>query len=188
MSGQMILAIETALGGGSVALLGGDEILYQHSGSVSRAAELILAVDEALESARSPVTDLQMIAVSTGPGSFTGIRVGIATALGLARSREIAVSGISLFDAEQRLLALGEDSATEVRLRGDALQTLNAATVSRQHARISQEGKDWRLYNLSKTNPVVLNGRPMEGEGDSTVLHDGDRVEMGEVVFRYHSH
>jgi len=99
MSGQMILAIETALGGGSVALLGGDEILYQHSGSVSRAAELILAVDEALESARSPVTDLQMIAVSTGPGSFTGIRVGIATALGLARSREIAVSGISLFDA-----------------------------------------------------------------------------------------
>lgn len=66
--------------------------------------------------------------------------------------------------------------------------TLNAATVSRQHARISQEGKDWRLYNLSKTNPVVLNGRPMEGEGDSTVLQNGDRVEMGEVVFRYHSH
>ena len=65
--------------------------------------------------------------------------------------------------------------------------TLNAATVSRQHARMTQEGKEWRLFSLSKTNPVVLNGRPMEGESDSTLLNDGDRVEMGEIVFRYHS-
>jgi predicted component of type VI protein secretion system len=66
--------------------------------------------------------------------------------------------------------------------------TLNAATVSRQHARIIQEGREWRLFNLSKTNPVVLNGVAMAGEGDSTLLSDGDRVEMGEVVFRYHAH
>ncbi|MBV6520468.1 MAG: hypothetical protein MNPFHGCM_00583 [Gemmatimonadaceae bacterium] len=66
--------------------------------------------------------------------------------------------------------------------------TLNAATVSRQHARIVQEGRDWRLFNLSKTNPVVINGRAMDGEGDSSLLNDGDRVEMGEVVFRYHAH
>lgn len=66
--------------------------------------------------------------------------------------------------------------------------TLNAATVSRQHARIIQEGRDWRLYNLSMTNPVVYNGRPMEVEGDSAILNDGDRVEMGEIVFRYHAH
>lgn len=65
--------------------------------------------------------------------------------------------------------------------------TLNAATVSRQHARIVQDGREWRLYNLSKTNPVVLNGRPMADEGDSAMLNDGDRVEMGEIVFRYHS-
>lgn len=64
--------------------------------------------------------------------------------------------------------------------------TLNAATVSRLHARMMLDGRGWRVINLSKTNPIVVNGRPLDGEGTSVPLNDGDRVEMGEVVFRYH--
>jgi hypothetical protein len=64
---------------------------------------------------------------------------------------------------------------------------LSEATVSRHHARMAHDGKAWRLVNLSRTNPVVINGRPMVGEGDAAILNDGDRVEMGEIVFRFHA-
>jgi predicted component of type VI protein secretion system len=53
------------------------------------------------------------------------------------------------------------------------------------HARMSLEDKRWRLTNMSTTNPVVVNGQPLEGEGASMVLTEGDRVEMGEVVFKF---
>jgi predicted component of type VI protein secretion system len=62
---------------------------------------------------------------------------------------------------------------------------LHEPTVSRLHAKMSIEGKRWRLTNMSKTNPVIVNGAPLEGEGTSLVLSEGDRVEMGEVVFVY---
>lgn len=62
---------------------------------------------------------------------------------------------------------------------------LHEPTVSRLHAKITHEGKRWRLTNLSKTNPVTVNGTPLEGEGSSQLLTDGDRLEMGEVALRF---
>ena len=79
---------------------------------------------------------------------------------------------------------------------------LREPTVSRTHARMTLEaassnGPDsaagtphWRLENLSATNPVVVNGKPLAsdgGESCSVVLDEGDRVEMGEVIFRFHT-
>ncbi len=82
---------------------------------------------------------------------------------------------------------------------------LREATVSRAHARMTLEngtssgahvggpgatnGVTWRLENLSATNPVVVNGRPLAADGSSDCsvpLTEGDRIEMGEVVFRFH--
>lgn len=80
---------------------------------------------------------------------------------------------------------------------------LREPTVSRAHARMtlevggSSDDRDgrpntggWRLENLSATNPVVVNGHPLAsdgGDGCSVVLREGDRIEMGEVVFRFHA-
>lgn len=64
---------------------------------------------------------------------------------------------------------------------------LQEHTVSRQHARMSLEGKTWTLTNLSRTNPVSVNGLAMSEESPSVVLRDGDRIEMGEVIFRFRS-
>jgi hypothetical protein len=78
---------------------------------------------------------------------------------------------------------------------------LREPTVSRTHARMTLEGGSsngadastntprWRLENLSATNPVVVNGKPLasdDSESCSVVLDEGDRIEMGEVVFRFH--
>lgn len=64
---------------------------------------------------------------------------------------------------------------------------LEEHTVSRQHAKMSLEGKTWTLTNLSKTNPVTVNGIPLNEANPAVVLRDGDRIEMGEVVFRFRS-
>jgi pSer/pThr/pTyr-binding forkhead associated (FHA) protein len=58
-----------------------------------------------------------------------------------------------------------------------------ARTVSRKHAVMSLLDDHWQLTNLSSTNPVVLNGRVLAGNEVAPLLVEGDRIEMGEVVF-----
>jgi hypothetical protein len=62
---------------------------------------------------------------------------------------------------------------------------LREPTVSRQHARMTLRDGQWHLENLSRTNPVVVNGSALTGQGSSVALTNGDRVEMGEVIFRF---
>jgi FHA domain-containing protein len=62
---------------------------------------------------------------------------------------------------------------------------LHEPTVSRLHAKMTLEDQDWRLTNLSATNPVSVNGAPLGADHGSVLLRDGDRVELGEVVFRF---
>jgi predicted component of type VI protein secretion system len=52
---------------------------------------------------------------------------------------------------------------------------------------MSLAGKTWTLTNLSRTNPVSVNGLAMSEDTPAVVLRDGDRIEMGEVVFRFRS-
>lgn len=62
---------------------------------------------------------------------------------------------------------------------------LREPTVSRQHARMVLREGTWHLENLSGTNPVVVNGDALTGQGTTVPLKNGDRVEMGEVTFRF---
>lgn len=64
---------------------------------------------------------------------------------------------------------------------------VESPTVSRLHAQMRFEHGRWHITNLSGTNPVVVNGQPMNHNGNERMLHDGDQVEMGEVTFRFHS-
>jgi len=63
---------------------------------------------------------------------------------------------------------------------------LMARTVSRQHAAMMLADGHWGLRNLSATNPVLLNGRALEAGEIAPLLVEGDRIEMGEVVFVFH--
>ena len=62
---------------------------------------------------------------------------------------------------------------------------LQSPTVSREHARLEWDSDRWQIVNLSQTNPVVVNGRELPIDGGSHPLEEGDRVEMGEVVFEF---
>lgn len=63
---------------------------------------------------------------------------------------------------------------------------LFARTVSRQHACMTLSDEHWELQNVSATNPVVLNARPLAPGEIAPLLVEGDRIEMGEVVFLFH--
>jgi tRNA threonylcarbamoyladenosine biosynthesis protein TsaB len=71
----------------------------QHSPALLPLAERLLR-----ETGMTPA-DLALIVCSTGPGSFTGIRIGLATALGIAQGRQIPVVGVSTLDAIARMYA-----------------------------------------------------------------------------------
>jgi FHA domain len=64
---------------------------------------------------------------------------------------------------------------------------LNSSTVSRQHARLAFSGGKWMVANLSQTNPVVVNDQELTNLDGERQLADGDRIELGEVVLRFHA-
>jgi pSer/pThr/pTyr-binding forkhead associated (FHA) protein len=85
---------------------------------------------------------------------------------------------------------VGEEQATITfgRSEGVPLRHIHLLdpTVSRQHARMTWVPPAWYLVNLSSTNPVVFNDRPLSTGGKATSLSEGDRIEMGAVVFVFH--
>ncbi len=64
--------------------------------------------------------------------------------------------------------------------------TLHSPTVSRRHAQMEFVDGRWRIVNLSRTNPVMVNDEILPaGRGTVRLLSDGDRIELGEVVLRF---
>ena len=94
-----LLAIESAVAGGSVALFNGNEFVSGKSGAqaISRAEDLVPNVNDLLKEANVSKSDLARIAVSLGPGSYTGLRIGLASVMGLARGLDIEYIGVPLF-------------------------------------------------------------------------------------------
>src|SRR5947208_15761431 len=96
-----VLAIETATSAQSVALLVEDRLLAyaSYDGRGSGGGLLLPTVDHVLRKAGVAAKDLAAVAVSIRPGSFTGLRVGLATAKGLALGTGAAVVGVSTLEA-----------------------------------------------------------------------------------------
>jgi tRNA threonylcarbamoyladenosine biosynthesis protein TsaB len=95
------LALDTSTPRGSVALLLGTEVVGELricSGD-THSARLLRSIDFLLSTAGWQLSSIDLVASGIGPGSFTGIRIGLATALGLAQSLHVPFSGISGFDA-----------------------------------------------------------------------------------------
>jgi hypothetical protein len=64
---------------------------------------------------------------------------------------------------------------------------LRSSTVSRRHARFAFSNGHWAVANLSQTNPVVVNDEELTHSDGARELTDGDRLELGEVVLRFHA-
>jgi tRNA threonylcarbamoyladenosine biosynthesis protein TsaB len=93
---MLILAFDTATEVATSALVDDGEVLGERT---SRAVTLLEDVDALLRQAGVQTRDLDALAVGIGPGSFTGVRIGLATARGLALALGIPAAGVSTLDA-----------------------------------------------------------------------------------------
>lgn len=96
-----VLAVDTCTPRGSVALLEGHGVVAEfrlHS-LETHSARLLKSVRFLLDNAGWKLNEIGLVAAGTGPGSFTGIRIGVATSLGLAQTLAIPFCGVSILDA-----------------------------------------------------------------------------------------
>ena len=96
-----ILALETSAKSVSVAVTEGGVLLaqaYQNRG-MTHSVTLMPLLDGMLKSAGLTLDEIGVIAVAQGPGSFTGIRIGVAAAKGLAWAKEVPCCGVSTLAA-----------------------------------------------------------------------------------------
>ena len=138
-----ILSVETATLAGSVSLSRGEEIVAALAGDsgISHSNTLLNDIDKLLHEAQVDLSDVDLFAVATGPGSFTGLRIGIATVKGLAATLDRPCAGVPTLHAvalsagaSERSVALlpagrGEVFAQLFSITGDGLVTeLDKAT------------------------------------------------------------
>ena len=112
---MLILAFDTATEVATSALVDDGEVLAERA---SRAQTLLEDVDALLRRGGVHVHDVEALAVGTGPGSFTGLRIGVATARALAQARGLPLVGVST------LAVLGRRLAAE--FEGTSLAVLHA--------------------------------------------------------------
>jgi tRNA threonylcarbamoyladenosine biosynthesis protein TsaB len=100
-SASKILAFDTSSSRGSIAFLEGSEVRAEIRLNLikTHSAFLLSSIDFLASKLEWQLKDLNLIAVGIGPGSFTGIRIGVATGLGMAQSLSIPFAGISGLDA-----------------------------------------------------------------------------------------
>ncbi|MBM3791217.1 MAG: tRNA (adenosine(37)-N6)-threonylcarbamoyltransferase complex dimerization subunit type 1 TsaB, partial [Acidobacteria bacterium] len=96
-----ILALDTATPHGSVALLEGREVCAELRlfSLETHSQRLLGTIEYLLQVTGWGLDEVGLVAAGIGPGSFTGIRIGVATALGLAQGKGIPFAAVSGMDA-----------------------------------------------------------------------------------------
>ena len=98
---MLILAFETSAKAASVALTDGEKLLgesYQNTG-LTHSQTLLPMAQDLLKSCGYTPQQVEAVAVAAGPGSFTGIRIGVAAAKGFAWGKELPCYGVSTLEA-----------------------------------------------------------------------------------------
>ena len=155
-----ILGFDTSTAASSAAVLRGDELVEatplaaRLAERPAHAAELMPAIHEVMERAGVGFRDLDAIAVGVGPGTFTGLRIGVATARALAKANDLPLRGVSSLAA----LAAGMPAGPRLPLidakRGEVYAALFDGDAERWPP--SALGIEALLERLQEADPTPL--------------------------------
>ena len=169
-----ILALETSAKAVSAAVSEDGKILaagYQDTG-LTHSRTLMPIVEHILKNTDLTVHDMDVIAAAVGPGSFTGIRIGVAAAKGLACAAQKPVVGVSTLAAMARNVAF-MDGLVICAMDARRQQVYNALF----------EAKDGRLTRLTEDRAISLEDLAAELKASPlprTIVGDG-----GQLCLRY---
>ena len=107
---MLTLAFETSAKAASVALTQSGKLLgesYQNTG-LTHSQTLMVMAEDLLKQCGKTVADLTAVAVAEGPGSFTGVRIGVAAAKGLSWGKQLPCYGVSTLEAMAMSLGIYE--------------------------------------------------------------------------------
>ena len=165
-----ILALETSAKAVSAAVVENGKVLcsgYQDTG-LTHSRTLMPIVEHILKNTDLTMSDIDVIAVSAGPGSFTGIRIGVSAAKGLAFAVDKPAIGVSTLAAMARNAAFA-DGLVVCAMDARRSQIYNAVF----------EAKDGRLTRLTEDRAIALADLAEELKADprpKTIVGDGARL------------
>lgn len=165
-----ILALETAAKAVSAAITGDGKVLasaYQDTG-LTHSRTLMPLVELLLKNTGMALADLDAVAVSAGPGSFTGVRIGVSAAKGLAWAADKPCVAVSTLAALARNVAFC-DGLVVCAMDARRQQVYNAVF----------EARDGVLARLTEDRAIALSDLAVELGKDprpKTVLGDGGRM------------
>ncbi len=173
---ERILMIETSTECCSVALSEGARILARRIDETPRMQSSLLApyIVEVLQEAGLTASDLDAVAVSEGPGSYTGLRVGVSTAKGICFGAGIPLIGVDTL----QILACQAEMPTD-----RIIAFLDARRMEVYAATFDAEGR-----KLSDTAAVILDSESYHAELEAgRVLFIGTGVEKFQAVCQHHN-
>ena len=146
----LILSVETATLSGSVALSRDGEIVDALAGDsgISHSNTLLKDIDKLLRQMQVELSEIDLFAVATGPGSFTGLRIGIATVKALAATLERPCAGVPTLHA----VALSAGASE----RSVALLPAGRGEVFAQLLSVTKEGLVTELDKATHISPQRL--------------------------------
>ena len=149
MALPLILAFDTSAAHCAAALLRGDEILAAHAEDMRKgqAERLMPLLSEILAEGGFGYSDLSALGVGIGPGNFTGVRISVSAARGLALGLSINAYGINGFDARRYLLRTDETVAVP---------------APRDQVYLSRPGQKFELTEIGKAGPLPPEPAPVE--------------------------
>ncbi len=162
-----ILAIDTSTEYLSVAVSEDDEVRasYHRLSSMRHSSIMISVIDRVLRAARLKVEDMDGFAVSIGPGSFTGLRIGVTTAKALAFTLKRPVAGIPTLDVIAR---------NAIKYPGIICPVLDARKNKVYACFFSSNGK--RLKRMTKYLLLEPSDLVKKIRGKTLFLGDGAKV------------
>ena len=162
---MLLLAFETSAKAASVALFDGEKLLgesYQNTGLTHSQTLMVMAEDLLKQCSVTP-QQIEAVAVAAGPGSFTGVRIGVAAAKGFAWGRQIPLYGVSTLESMARHLGVYNGITCAV-MDARRNQVYNALFVTENgHLVTKKEDRAIALLDLleelkGETGPIFLVG------------------------------